>query len=102
MLKQPSLLNRVRLDHPTFKAIIMDEPKAKLVTDVPAKHKTSELYFLCTQLFGKEFNGYFTAPRTVFRDWLNAKTGLSVDHIRDKHGALDAWLDKLKTMSKSG
>lgn len=80
----------------------MEEVRTKLQTDIPAKHKTSEIYSLCTILFGDEFKGYFTAPRTVFRDWLNGKTGLSVDHIRDKHAALDAWLDKLKTMSKAG
>lgn len=73
----------------------------QLATDVLAKHKTSQIYSLCRTLFGKEFDGYFTAPREVFRDWLNKKTGLDVDHIRDKHAALDAWIVALEALRKA-
>lgn len=72
-----------------------------LVTDMDAKKKTSQLYSLCAKLFGDEFNGYFTAPREVFRDWLNEKTDLSVDHIKNKHEALDAWIGKLESMDNA-
>lgn len=66
------------------------------------KHKTSELYSLCASLFPDEFKRNFTAPRNEFRDWLNSKTGLSVDHITNRDEAMDAWIEKLKSMSKSG
>lgn len=71
-------------------------------TDIEAKKKTSLIYSLCAKLFSAEFPEYFTAPRTVFRDWLNEKTGLSVDHIKNKHEAFDAWIDKLETMNNDG
>lgn len=71
-----------------------------LTTDIEAKKKTSRIYELSSRLFPAEFPGMFTAKREVFRDWLNAKTGCDVDHIVDKHKALDAWLDKLEILNK--
>lgn len=73
-----------------------------LATDIIMKHKTSELYSLCAKLFPDEFRHNFTASRPEFRDWLNQKTGLAVDHIINKHEAVDAWIEKLKSMSNSG
>lgn len=73
-----------------------------LATDIVMKHKTSELYSLCSSLFPDEFGFYFGASRTEFRNWLNEKTGLNVDHIINKHEAVDAWIEKLKSLSKAG
>jgi len=71
-----------------------------LSTDIEAKWKTSRIYELCAKLFPKEFQGMFIAPREQFRDWLNEKTGCQVDHIADKHHALDAWLEILELLDK--
>lgn len=67
-----------------------------------AKKKTSQLYSICSELFGDEFNKMFVAKREDFRDWLNEKTGCKVDHIIDINGAVDAWIEKLEAMSKAG
>lgn len=72
-----------------------------LSTDQHAKRKTSRLYELCSKLYGKEFNGMFTAKREVFRDWLNEKTGCQEDHIIDLHKALDRWIAELENQYKA-
>ena len=73
-----------------------------LGTDLLMKHKTSELYSLCVLLFPEEFRQIYAASRAEFRDWLNLKTGLNVDHIINKHEAMDSWIEKLKSLSQSG
>ena len=60
------------------------------------KQITSSLYALCVKMWPEEFEGMYTAKREVFRDWLNEKTGLNVDHIKDKMTALSAWKDELE------
>jgi len=72
-----------------------------LSTDQNAKMKTSRLYELCSKLFGKEFNGMFTAKRELFRDWVNEKTRCNEDHIVDLHKALDTWLVELEKLQKA-
>lgn len=50
-------------------------------------------------LFGEEFEGKYIGTREDFRDWMNSKTGLNVDHTIDKPGALEAWVNKLEEMN---
>ena len=64
------------------------------------KMKTSFLYRLCDQLYGKEFSEMFTAPRKDFRKWLNEKTGCEADHITDLPIALDTWIAALQRLIK--
>jgi hypothetical protein len=71
--------------------------------DSAAKYKTSLLYEICLKLYPNEFKAMFTAPREAFRDWLNGKTGLQLDHIKNQHEALDGWIECLKDiLAKKG
>lgn len=69
-----------------------------MLTDAELKDLTAQLCTLCEALYPNEWPGKYTDTRENFRDWINAKTGLSVDHTIDKEGALTAWVNKLKTL----
>ena len=65
------------------------------------KMHTSRLYDLCSKLYADEFPSMFIAPREKFRDWLNEKTGLNEDHMRDKNNAIKNWVDVLEVIAKN-
>lgn len=67
---------------------------------VEAKHKISRIYHMADKLFRDEFKWIFTRSRLEFRDWLNSKTQLNEDHIKDRDKALDRWLDALQWLYK--
>lgn len=56
---------------------------------------TSTMYSICNSLWPDEFTRYYLAKPQVFRDWLNQKTGLNVDHTIDKKNAIAQWVDVL-------
>lgn len=66
------------------------------------KYKTSKLFELCQKLWPEEFVGMFTAKREAFRDWMNKKTGLEMDHIINKRTAVLAWVEVLEKLNKEG
>jgi hypothetical protein len=70
-----------------------------LLTDAEIKQKNARLCELCEQLWPNEWAGKYTGTREGFRDWLNEKTDLDVDHITDKAAALTAWLEKLEELA---
>jgi hypothetical protein len=57
-----------------------------------------ELITLCEKLYPDEWRGKYTSSQMVFRDWLNEKTGLNVDHIEydQREGALRTWVEVLQ------
>jgi hypothetical protein len=63
------------------------------------KALTARLCELCEQLFDNEWEGKYNGKREEFRDWLNEKTGLNVDHLIKKEFALQAWISKLEEMA---
>jgi len=63
------------------------------------KRFTSHLYDLCSKLYPDEFNTMFTASRETFKDWLNEKTGLNEDHVRDKNNAIKNWVEVLEKIA---
>jgi hypothetical protein len=60
------------------------------------KALTARLCALCEQLYRDEWTGKYIGSREIFRDWLNEKTGLNVDHITNKFEALSAWVEALE------
>lgn len=60
------------------------------------KELTARLCVLCEELYADEWPGKYTGTREDLRDWLNTKTGLSVDHTVDQEGALQAWVTALQ------
>ena len=70
--------------------------------DVPTKEITARLCELCELLYGEEWETKYTEPQERLRDWLNQKTGLSVDQTKDntkKAGALMAWVAALEELA---
>lgn len=65
------------------------------------QYKVSRIYSLCFSLFYNEFKLKFLCSKEEFRDWLNLKTGLNVDHIQNKETAFTAWLEQLENMKKA-
>lgn len=53
---------------------------------------------LCAEKWPDEFQGKYAGARENFRDWLNEKTGLQVDHIIHKEDALNAWISAIEGM----
>ncbi len=62
------------------------------------KELTARLCTLCAELYPDEWPGKYTGTREDLRDWLNSKTGLSVDHISNQETALQAWVDQLDVL----
>lgn len=60
------------------------------------KYLASRLYALCNENWPDEFISMYRARPEIFRDWLNGKTGLTVDHITDRHEALSQWINALE------
>jgi hypothetical protein len=73
----------------------------KPLTDSEMKVKMSRICALCEELFPDEWLGKYTSSREDFRDWLNTKTSLDVDHTADKSEALIAWCNALETLAQS-
>lgn len=71
------------------------------LTDVEIKLKSARLCALCEQLWPDEWPGKYTGSREDFRDWLNEKTELDVDHITNKSAALTAWVEKLEELAEA-
>jgi hypothetical protein len=69
------------------------------MTADPSKDLTARICTLCEQLFPNEWVGKYTGPREDFRDWMNTKTSLNVDHTVDKVGALTAWKNALEVLA---
>lgn len=68
------------------------------MTELNANETKAKIVYLCARceaLWPGEWEGKFTGTREEFRDWLNSKTGLTVDHITNKSAALIAWCDAL-------
>lgn len=62
------------------------------------KYMTSKLYSLCNKLWPKEFAKMYHEPPAVFRDWLNKKSGLDIDHtVGDKKESLNRWLTVIES-----
>lgn len=62
------------------------------------KPLAARLVVLCKEMWPVEFAAKYTGKQADFRDWLNEKTGLNVDHTIDKEVALNAWIDKIVAM----
>ena len=62
------------------------------------KPLAARLVVLCKDMWPLEFATKYTAKQADFRDWLNEKTGLNVDHTIDKEVALTAWINKIVEM----
>lgn len=71
------------------------------LTDLQTKEKITRLCELCEQLWPNEWPGKFSGRREDFRDWLNDKTDLDVDHIENKSEAIIAWINKLEQLAAS-
>lgn len=52
----------------------------------------------CSERWPDEFKRKYIGPQEEFRDWLNEKTGLSVNHLQDKEGAIRAWTSSIEGM----
>lgn len=70
-----------------------------MLTDTELKQLTAILCQLCESLYPEEWPGKYTGTQEELRDWLNEKTGLNVNHITDKEGALTAWVNKLQEIA---
>jgi hypothetical protein len=68
------------------------------LTDAEVKAKHTRICVLCRRLWPDEWAGKYTGSREDFRDWLNSKTSLNVDHIADRDQALIAWVEALETL----
>ncbi len=67
--------------------------------DVDTKALAARMCELSEKLFHDEFHWKYIKSQEDFRDWMNSKTQLNVDHIIDKAGALEAWVNKLEEMN---
>ena len=65
----------------------------------------AELCSLCEELYPVEFQKMYLGTCEAFRDWLNSKTDLNVDHITKlpavKKEALDRWVEKLNEIKSA-
>ncbi len=73
----------------------------KPLTDEQIKLKTARLCELCEELWPDEWPGKYVGTQVAFKDWLNTKTSLSVNHMIDKSAAITAWLDKLEELAEA-
>ncbi len=70
------------------------------MADSDIKKYSAEICRIAEKLYSDEWSGKYTGSQEKFRDWLNAKTGLNVNHINydQRESALFAWMNALKNL----
>lgn len=67
---------------------------------IELKRMASRLYELAMRLYPDEFGEVYTAPREKFMSWMNEKTGLDCNHVKEKYKSIKAWLEVLEAINK--
>jgi hypothetical protein len=70
------------------------------MADQDIKRYTAEICRICTALYPDEWPGKYTGSQLEFKNWLNEKTSLDVDHrnYNEREASLRAWVDQLKIL----